>query len=170
MLYPARCTYCGSDDMVWDFSTGSVICSACASVVDSIYIAYMLQPAGGSSASRRIWGRRVHGLRAPRARSRRIHARRCRAPARKVSSLRVVESLPAEVRAVCELGIAIARRISPALVEGKTLRSRYAVGYTVARLAKGVKVRPQELVKTFKISHTTALRLIRSVETRLARR
>lgn len=32
-----RCPYCGSRNVVWDYSTGSIVCAECGSVLDSIY-------------------------------------------------------------------------------------------------------------------------------------
>jgi uncharacterized Zn finger protein (UPF0148 family) len=34
-----RCPYCGSRNLVWDYSRGEVICADCGSVIDRIYVA-----------------------------------------------------------------------------------------------------------------------------------
>ena len=32
-----RCPFCGSENLIWDFATGSIICTSCGSVIDVIY-------------------------------------------------------------------------------------------------------------------------------------
>jgi len=32
-----KCPYCGSSEIVWDYKTGDMVCSKCASVIDKIY-------------------------------------------------------------------------------------------------------------------------------------
>ena len=32
-----KCPYCGSSELIWDYKTGDVVCSKCASVIDKIY-------------------------------------------------------------------------------------------------------------------------------------
>ena len=34
-----KCPYCGSSEIIWDYKTGDLICSKCASVIDRIYYA-----------------------------------------------------------------------------------------------------------------------------------
>jgi len=32
-----KCPYCGSSEIIWDYKTGDMVCSTCASVIDKIY-------------------------------------------------------------------------------------------------------------------------------------
>ena len=32
-----KCPYCGSNEIIWDYKTGDLICSTCASVIDKVY-------------------------------------------------------------------------------------------------------------------------------------
>jgi len=32
-----RCPFCGSENLIWDFATGAIICASCGSVIDVIY-------------------------------------------------------------------------------------------------------------------------------------
>jgi transcription initiation factor TFIIIB Brf1 subunit/transcription initiation factor TFIIB len=42
-----RCPCCGSEELVWDYKNGAVVCSSCGCIVDIIYVS---QPSASGSS------------------------------------------------------------------------------------------------------------------------
>ncbi|MEM4844648.1 MAG: TFIIB-type zinc ribbon-containing protein [Ignisphaera sp.] len=157
-----RCPHCFGE-VIWDFERGSIVCSSCGCVVDTIYdsspsisnISIELQP-----KIVRYIPKSITEIEKNR-KDTEIAERKSRA-------IKTIKMLPDDIKKQCEYGIEIAYKVSPGLVEGKGLRSRYAVGYILYNLVMDRQnIDVEEISKMFRISVSTSRRLIKQVQHRL---
>lgn len=147
-----RCPYCGSS-LIWDHSSGSVVCGGCGSVVSPIY--YDHQYVQHHQHRRRgKYSYVPKGLKEIEREAEVIRRRE-----RKLISLKVVSSLPEEVKRKAEKGISVIKKVRPSLL-CKSLRSVYALGYILHTLSEVGQVDYREVSKVFKVSRSTVYRLM----------
>ncbi|MEM4787487.1 MAG: TFIIB-type zinc ribbon-containing protein [Ignisphaera sp.] len=157
-----RCPHCFSQLLVWDFERGSIVCSSCGCVIDTIYDSspsisnISLQP----SKIVRYIPKSITEIEKNRKDVEIVE--------RKSRAIKTIKMLPDDIKKQCEYGIEIAYKVSPGLVEGKGLRSRYAVGYILYNLVMDRQnIDVEEISKMFRISVSTSRRLIKQVQHRL---
>jgi uncharacterized Zn finger protein (UPF0148 family) len=167
-----RCPYCGSEELVWDYKNGAVVCSSCGCIVDTIYVSQPRASGGGGSpravekpyrlqralkksivreAKRRfelekkgyvfVNGRAVH--------------------LRSLAALKNTE-LNSDVKRLVDEGLKVLQQVAPAM--SRTIRSRLALAYAVAKLLRGEEASLNELRALFSIGRTTAVRIVKEAE------
>jgi len=167
-----RCPCCGSEELVWDFARGSVVCTRCGCVVDAILV-YGSSGFEEASSQRRYrdaerfysFERALTRRRAKEAEkvfelekkgfvvvgSRLVHIR-------SLAALKALES-NADVKRLVEEGLKVLQQVVPTM--SKTIRARLAMAYTVAKMLRGASPSTRELVQLFSIGKSTAARIIR---------
>ncbi|MEM1842231.1 MAG: TFIIB-type zinc ribbon-containing protein [Ignisphaera sp.] len=156
-----RCPYCFSQP-VWDFERGSIVCSSCGCVIDTIYDS----SPNISNTSIELQPKIVKYI--PKSITEIEKNRKDTEIAeRKSRAIKTIKMLPDDIKKQCEYGIEIAYKVSPSLVEGKGLRSRYAVGYILYNIMIRQNIDVEEISKMFRISVSTSRRLIKQVQQRL---
>jgi hypothetical protein len=170
-----QCPCCGSEELVWDYRSGFVVCPRCGCVADSIAVHQPLASSGESvyswkSAERLC--RLERGLRRRLAReaaerlglekkgfvfidNRPVHLR-------SLAALRTLEG-NAGVKELVEEGLAVVEAVSPTAL-CRSIRGRYALAYAVAKLLRGEELDLRELEKLFSVSRATAFRLFKEAE------
>jgi len=168
-----RCPCCGSEDLVWDFATGSVVCTHCGCVVDVILV---YSSSGFEEApSRRRYrdAERLYSFERALTRKRAKEAEKVFELEKKgfvlvgnkfihIRSLEALKTLESNenVKKLVDEGLKIIQSVAPAM--SKTIRARLALAYTVAKmLIRGASPSTSELAQLFSIGKTTAARIIR---------
>jgi uncharacterized Zn finger protein (UPF0148 family) len=167
-----RCPYCGSEELVWDYKNGAVVCSSCGCIVDTIYVS---QPRasgrGGSSRAVEKPYRFEKRLRREAVREalkrfelekrgyvfvngRAVHLR-------SLAALKNTE-LNSDVKRLVDEGLKVLQQVAPSL--SRTIRSRLALAYAVAKMLRGSAPSIAELMQLFSVGRTTASRVIREAE------
>jgi hypothetical protein len=173
------CPCCGSEELVWDYRSGFVVCPHCGCVADSIAVHQPLASSGESGHSRKSAERLCRlerGLRrlareaAERLElekrgfvfidSRPVHLR-------SLAAMRTLEG-NAGVKELVEEGLAVVEAVSPTAL-CRSLRGRYALAYAVAKLLRREELNLRELEKLFSVSRATAFRLSKEAEEILKR-
>jgi len=155
-----RCPYCLSNALVWDFERGSIVCSSCGCVVDIIY------ESSQNISKLETYSKIIRYI--PKSITEIEKNRKdIEIAERKSRAIRIIKSLPMDIRKQCEYFIEVAKRKFPSLVEGKSTRSRYAVGYILYNMLMGRRIDVEEISKTFRISISTSRRLVKQVQHRL---
>jgi ribosomal protein S27E len=167
-----RCPYCGSEELVWDCENGAVVCSSCGCIVDTIYVS---QPraggrGGSSRATEKLYRfekrlrRKVVGKALKRfelekrgyifVNGRAVHLR-------SLAALKNTE-LNSDVKKLVDEGLKVLQQVAPSL--SRTIRSRLALAYAVAKLLRGEEASLNELRVLFSIGRTTAVRIVKEAE------
>ena len=170
-----QCPCCGSEELVWDYRSGFVVCPYCGCVADSIAVHQPLAGSGESGYSRKSVERLYRLERGLRRRLVREAVKRFglekkgfvfidNRPVhlRSLAALRTLES-NAGVKELVEEGLAVVEAVSPTAL-CKSLRGRYALAYAVAKLLRREELNLRELEKLFSISRATAFRLSKEAE------
>jgi transcription initiation factor TFIIIB Brf1 subunit/transcription initiation factor TFIIB len=170
-----QCPCCGSEELVWDYRSGFVVCPYCGCVADSIAVHQPLASSDESGHSRKSVERLYRLERGLRRRLAREAAKRFELEKksfvfidnrpvhlRSLAALRTLES-NAGVKELVEEGLAIVEAVSPTAL-CKSLRGRYALAYAVAKLLRGEELNLRELEKLFSVSRATAFRLFKEAE------
>jgi hypothetical protein len=170
-----RCPYCGSEELVWDYRSGFVVCPYCGCVADSIAVHQPLAGSDENGYSRKSVERLYRLERGLRRRLVREATKRFELEKkgfvfidnrpvhpRSLAALRTLES-NAGVKELVEEGLTVVEAVSPTAL-CKSLRGRYALAYAVAKLLRGEELNLRELEKLFSVSRATAFRLSKEAE------
>ncbi|MEM1679430.1 MAG: hypothetical protein QXV81_06730 [Ignisphaera sp.] len=145
---------------MWDFEKGSIVCCSCGCVVDIIYDSSSnISKLETCSKIIRYIPKSIAEIEKNR--------KDIEIAERKSRAIKTIKMLSNDIKKQCEYGIEIAYKISPSLVEGKGIRSRYAVGYILYNLLMDRHIDVEEISKMFRISISTSRRLIKQVQHRL---
>jgi len=163
-----QCPCCGSEELVWDYRSGFVVCPYCGCVADSIAVHQPLASSDESYSRKSV----ERGLRRRLVREaakrfglekrgyvfvdgRPIHTR----------SLVALRNMNArsDVKALVSEGLAVVEAVSPTAL-CRSLRGRYALAYAVAKLLRREELGFRELEKLFSVSRATAFRLFKEAE------
>jgi len=167
-----KCPCCGSEELVWDFATGSVVCTHCGCVVDAILVYGSSDFEEAPSRRRYRDAERLYSFERALTRRRAKEAEKVfelekkgfvvvgsrLVHIRSLAALKALES-NADVKRLVEEGLKILQRVAPTMT--KTIRARLALAYTVAKMLRGASPSTRELVQLFSIGKSTAARIIR---------
>jgi len=171
-----QCPCCGSEELVWDYRSGFVVCPCCGCVADSIAVYQPLAGSSGESGYSRKSVERLYRLeRGLRRRLVREAAKRFGLEkrgyvfvdgrpihTRSLAALRNMNTR-SDVKALVSEGLAVVEAVSPTAL-CRSLRGRYALAYAVAKLLRGEELNLRELEKLFSVSRATAFRLFKEAE------
>jgi hypothetical protein len=170
-----QCPCCGSEELVWDYRSGFVVCLHCGCVADSIAVHQPLAGSGDSGYSRKSVERLYRLERGLRRRLVREAAERFGLEkrgyvfvdgrpihTRSLAALRNM-NVRSDVKALVSEGLAVVEAVSPTAL-CRSLRGRYALAYAVAKLLRGEELNLRELEKLFSVSRATAFRLSKEAE------
>jgi len=183
-----KCWYCGSEDVVWDYRTGSVVCRNCGLVLDVIFDDSSKFVEDGVAVLRRMGSARpitaTHldgGLRSIEYRVRRYeklvrHARRGVvvdvAALDLGSRIRVYRGSVDEVLKPLEESLREFLEVieEDPLLGSRTYRGKIAAAFILREVVtKGVIPNVSTVVKTCLVSQAQARRIIKLIERRLSR-
>jgi uncharacterized Zn finger protein (UPF0148 family) len=165
-----KCPYCGSEELVWDYKNGAVVCSSCGCIVDTIYVS---QPraSGRGGSSRAVPYRLQRALKKSivKEAKRRFELEKrgyifVNGRAVHLRSLAAMKNteLNSDVKRLVDEGLKVLQQVAPAM--SRTIRSRLALAYAVAKLLRGEEASLNELRALFSIGRTTAVRIVKEAE------
>ena len=170
-----QCPCCGSEELVWDYRSGFVVCPCCGCVADSIAVYQPLTSSDESGYSQKSVERLYRLERGLRRRLVREAANRFGLEkrgyvfvdgrpihTRSLAALRNM-TVRSDVKALVSEGLAVVEAVSPTAL-CRSLRGRYALAYAVAKLLRGEELGFRELEKLFSVSRATAFRLFKEAE------
>jgi len=162
-----KCQCCGSEELVWDYKNGAVVCSSCGCVADIIYDAHTYSNNGSvNRVAERLYRlqRMVRRKMVKEAMKRFELEKRgyilvngVVIHSRSLAALRIVESNSA-VKEHVERGLRILEAFAPTKLS-RSIRSRYALAYAVAKMMRNEDVSAKELT-LFSIGKSTAARVV----------
>jgi len=168
-----KCPYCKSEELVWDYKNGAVVCTSCGCVADSIYVSQPCYSSdeGGSSRGARATEKLYRLER--RSKKKLVEAKKRLELEKRgfvvaedgrvmhiksLAALKTLELNPG-VRDRVEKGLRIIEAVKPSALS-RTIRSRLALAYAVSTMIEGGRATLSELTALFSISRATAARLL----------
>jgi len=167
-----RCPYCGSEELVWDYKNGVVVCSSCGCIVDTIYVSQpRTSSRGGSSRAVEKPYRLQRALKKSIVKEAKrrfelekrgyIFVNGRAVHLRSLAALKNTE-LNSDVKKLVDEGLKVLQQVAPSL--SRTIRSRLALAYAVAKMFRGSAPSIAELMQLFSVGRTTASRIIREAK------